>query len=129
MSDRCRGQHTLTSAKYAYTVTPRIMLTPLHLCGTASFRRTLIINYTPVPNFDSQNNGPDGISLACLSCHDGTVAVDAVVNQPKSREIVDTGVHYQMKPGDAESGAMPAVSATAVTQALMAACQALTMPH
>ena len=57
------------------------------------------------PNFDSKNDGPDGISLACLSCHDGTVAVDAVVNQPKSREIIDTGVHYKMKPaGDAEAG-------------------------
>lgn len=56
------------------------------------------------PNFDSENNGPDGISLACLSCHDGTVAVDAVINQPKSREIIDTGVHYKMKPGSAEAG-------------------------
>ena len=50
------------------------------------------------PNFDSKNDGPDGISLACLSCHDGTVAVDAVIKQPRSREIIDTGVHYKMKP-------------------------------
>ena len=56
------------------------------------------------PNFDSKNNGPDGISLACLSCHDGTVAVDAVLNQPRSREIVDTGVHYAMKPGRSAAG-------------------------
>ena len=56
------------------------------------------------PNFDSQNNGPDGISLACLSCHDGTVAVDAVINQPKSRKIIDTGVHYKMKPGGPTAG-------------------------
>jgi len=56
------------------------------------------------PNFDSKNDAPDGISLACLSCHDGTVAVDAVIKQPRSREIIDTGVHYKMKPGSAESG-------------------------
>ncbi|MDD5435038.1 MAG: hypothetical protein PH343_06380, partial [Nitrospira sp.] len=56
------------------------------------------------PNFDSKNLGPDGISLACLSCHDGTVAVDAVLNQPRVREIVDTGVHYKMKPGGSSAG-------------------------
>ena len=25
---------------------------------------------------------PDGVSLACLSCHDGNIALDAIVNQP-----------------------------------------------
>jgi hypothetical protein len=42
------------------------------------------------------SNGPDGISLACLSCHDGTVAVDAVVNKPKFHDWSDSGTHYRM---------------------------------
>lgn len=46
------------------------------------------------PNANS--NGPDGISLACLSCHDGTVAVDAVVNKPKFHEWSDSGTHYRL---------------------------------
>ncbi len=41
-------------------------------------------------------NGPDGISLACLSCHDGTVAVDSVVNKPQFHEWTDAGTHYRM---------------------------------
>ena len=40
------------------------------------------------PNFDKQLNGaidgPKGISLACLSCHDGTIAFDALINAPGS---------------------------------------------
>jgi hypothetical protein len=48
--------------------------------------------------------GPDGISLACLSCHDGTVAVDAVLHQPKAREVIDTGVHYKMNDGRSSPG-------------------------
>jgi hypothetical protein len=49
------------------------------------------------PNFDSDvPNAPDGISLACLSCHDGSVAVDAVIQTPKYHEWLDTGVHYRM---------------------------------
>lgn len=33
------------------------------------------------PNFDSGSTGqPYGVSLACLSCHDGTVALDALIN-------------------------------------------------
>jgi hypothetical protein len=42
------------------------------------------------------SNGPDGISLACLSCHDGTVAVDAVVNKPKFHDWSDSGTHYRL---------------------------------
>jgi hypothetical protein len=38
------------------------------------------------PNFDgvSASAAPVGVSLACLSCHDGTVALDALINGPKS---------------------------------------------
>lgn len=38
------------------------------------------------PTLDSGSGGvapaPDGVSLACLSCHDGTVALDLLVNKP-----------------------------------------------
>lgn len=53
------------------------------------------------PNFDSPptaNKAPDGISLGCLSCHDGSVAVDAVLNKPKFHDWFDAGVHYRMSP-------------------------------
>ncbi len=49
------------------------------------------------PNFDSVlPKSPDGISLACLSCHDGTVAVDNVLRPPKFHDFVDAGTHYRM---------------------------------
>ncbi|MBI3609373.1 MAG: hypothetical protein HY204_01560 [Nitrospirae bacterium] len=38
-------------------------------------------------NFDRGGNTPGkpkGVSLACLSCHDGTIAVDALINAPGS---------------------------------------------
>lgn len=37
------------------------------------------------PNFDTTFTGtdkPQGVSVACLSCHDGTVAFDALINLP-----------------------------------------------
>lgn len=40
------------------------------------------------PNFDNdlgaETAGPKGVSLACLSCHDGTIALDAMINAPGS---------------------------------------------
>lgn len=46
-------------------------------------------SYTPYSSSTIDTNGgvipqPDGISLACLSCHDGTIAVDSIVNAPGS---------------------------------------------
>jgi hypothetical protein len=46
-------------------------------------------SYTPYgsPNFDASGidpGKPKGVSLACLSCHDGTIAVDALINAPGS---------------------------------------------
>jgi len=46
-------------------------------------------HFTPYtsPNFDAQGvtpGIPKGVSLACLSCHDGTVAFDALINLPGS---------------------------------------------
>ncbi|MBI5182346.1 MAG: hypothetical protein HZA06_05505 [Nitrospirae bacterium] len=42
--------------------------------------------YTPYSSstIDTNIGQPDGVSLACLSCHDGTIAVDAVRNAPGS---------------------------------------------
>ena len=47
--------------------------------------------FTPLydsPNFDNSQGaetaGPKGVSLACLSCHDGTIALDALINAPGS---------------------------------------------
>lgn len=34
------------------------------------------------PTMDTVPGSPSGVSLACLSCHDGTIAVDAVLNAP-----------------------------------------------
>lgn len=40
------------------------------------------------PNFDNDLGGapagPKGVSLACLSCHDGVIALDALINAPGS---------------------------------------------
>jgi hypothetical protein len=36
------------------------------------------------PSFDSQEAPVGSVSLACLSCHDGTQAMDVVLNQPGS---------------------------------------------
>ncbi|MFQ5508248.1 MAG: hypothetical protein ACE5FN_02800 [Leptospirillia bacterium] len=48
-------------------------------------------------SFDSGPAGaPDGISLACLSCHDGTIAVDDIRNKPKFHDWIDSGVHYRL---------------------------------
>lgn len=46
-------------------------------------------NYTPYSSTTIDTNGgaipqPDGVSLACLSCHDGTIAVDSIINAPGS---------------------------------------------
>ncbi len=49
------------------------------------------------PNFDSTVlNGPDGISLACLSCHDGTISVDDIRRKPAYHGWSDSKVHYRM---------------------------------
>ncbi|MDD5435190.1 MAG: hypothetical protein PH343_07155 [Nitrospira sp.] len=40
------------------------------------------------PNFDGVNKGqPRGVSVACLSCHDGTVAFNSLINQPGSGNV------------------------------------------
>jgi len=45
------------------------------------------------PTLDGGSGGvapaPDGVSLACLSCHDGTVALDLLVNKPGAGGWID----------------------------------------
>ncbi|MFZ3066107.1 MAG: cytochrome c3 family protein [Nitrospirota bacterium] len=43
-------------------------------------------NYTPYSSttIDTSVGQPDGVSLACLSCHDGTIAIDSIINAPGS---------------------------------------------
>lgn len=43
-------------------------------------------NYSPYASstIDTSVGQPGGVSLACLSCHDGTIAVDNIVNAPGS---------------------------------------------
>ena len=56
------------------------------------------------PNFDGSDigNAPKGVSLACLSCHDGTIALDALVNAPGSGGFI---------PGNFGTGSGPGTSA------------------
>jgi predicted CXXCH cytochrome family protein len=44
-----------------------------------------VSTFTPYksPTLDSSVRQPSGLSLACLSCHDGTLAVDRVVKRPE----------------------------------------------
>lgn len=50
-------------------------------------------NYTPYGSstIDTSVGQPGGVSLACLSCHDGTIAVDNIVNAPGSGNYYATG--------------------------------------
>jgi hypothetical protein len=57
--------------------------------ATPLWNRTVPLNsgYTIYgsPNFDGANSGqPQGVSLACLSCHDGTIALDSLINMSGS---------------------------------------------
>lgn len=47
------------------------------------------------PNFDAAGTTPGtpkGVSVACLSCHDGTVAFDALINRPGSGGYVAANI-------------------------------------
>lgn len=43
------------------------------------------------PSFQSQEAPVGSVSLACLSCHDGTQAMDVVLNQPGSTDVATPG--------------------------------------
>ncbi|MEW8506551.1 MAG: cytochrome c3 family protein [Candidatus Thiodiazotropha sp.] len=77
----CAYCHTPHSASSTNTTTPLWN----HQDTTAS-------NYTMYssPSMNMVIAGaPAGVSLACLSCHDGTVAADQLINYPNSANIQD----------------------------------------
>ncbi len=50
---------------------------------------------------DSKTESPSPITLLCLSCHDGTMAVDMVVHRPKSFNISeDSALHMRINSED-----------------------------
>ena len=59
----------------------------MHQSGTVPYRA---LPFTPalaalaVSTFDAQEAPVGSVSIACLSCHDGTQAMDAVINSPGS---------------------------------------------
>lgn len=63
--------------------------------------------YTSSTMDSTTGNPPSGVSLACLSCHDGTTAVDAIVNAPGTGAningpwygVAQSGSHFVMTPG------------------------------
>lgn len=73
--------------------------------------------YTPYASSTIDTGGgvipqPDGISLACLSCHDGTIALDALRNQPGSGAIItgtinSAGWTFQNLPNSPADNTLP----------------------
>jgi predicted CXXCH cytochrome family protein len=52
-------------------------------------------------NMDSKTSGPNPISMLCLSCHDGTMAVDMVVFKPATFDVAaDDAMHMRLSPDD-----------------------------
>lgn len=52
-------------------------------------------------NFDSTPSRPNDISLLCLSCHDGTLAVDRVIHKPQSWQSgIDMSLHMRLSDAD-----------------------------
>lgn len=52
----------------------------------------------PSGTMDATPNRPSGVSLVCLSCHDGTIAVDSIVNTPNT-SWAPSANHQKMSPG------------------------------
>ncbi len=76
------------------------------------------------PNFDDDRGGevagPKGVSLACLSCHDGTIALDALINAPGSGGFNSANKGTVTRPGsslDSISFAGPGIDTTDETLA------------
>ncbi len=52
-------------------------------------------------NLDNKTSGPNPISMLCLSCHDGTMAVDMVVFKPATFDpTLDNAMHMRINPAD-----------------------------
>ncbi len=65
--------------------------------------RPIETNYTlySSPTFDSSPKRPNDISLLCLSCHDGTMAVDRIVHTPKTwNSGDDMSLHMRLSDAD-----------------------------
>jgi hypothetical protein len=60
--------------------------------------------YSESPNFEGSDIGfsPRGVSLACLSCHDGTIALDALVNAPTSGGFIKSNLEPGTGPGTSD---------------------------
>jgi len=56
----------------------------------------------PAGTMDATINRPGGVSLVCLSCHDGTIAVDAVLTTPSTAWTPSTN-HQTMSAGNSSS--------------------------
>lgn len=72
--------------------------------GSTEYVKFYTVNYTVYgsPTMDTTpSNPPSGISLACLSCHDGTIGVDEIINPPNSWTPINgiTYYHYKMDVG------------------------------
>lgn len=53
------------------------------------------------PTLNNKTHGPNPISLLCLSCHDGTMAVDMVVFKPATFDpSTDNAMHMRINPAD-----------------------------
>lgn len=53
------------------------------------------------PTLDNKTNSPNPISMLCLSCHDGTMAVDMVVFRPATFDpSQDNAMHMRINPND-----------------------------
>jgi predicted CXXCH cytochrome family protein len=53
------------------------------------------------PTLDNKTNSPNPISMLCLSCHDGTMAVDMVIFRPATFDpSQDTAMHMRINPSD-----------------------------
>lgn len=62
------------------------------------------------PTMDATINQPGGVSLACLSCHDGTIAVDSILNVPKIKQSSGLN-HFRMAVGTSCGGCHNGVGA------------------
>ena len=52
-------------------------------------------------NLDNKTSSPNSISMLCLSCHDGTMAVDMVVFKPVTFDpAADNAMHMRINPDD-----------------------------
>ena len=74
---------------YCHTPHQAMTFVPLWNHDTTAATFTMYTSGTIDGTIDAK---PGSVSLACLSCHDGTVGLDALVNLPRSTTLTATGV-------------------------------------